>query len=360
VSRTRGRDNDEPGARLERTLRKCAEWSRAGRHREIITEADRQLPELAQHPKYQAALLVWKAQALLAMGHAARAREPAAQSWELEPSPHSCHLTANALEALGDLDGAEELLRMGWRMFPQAVHLPVQLAVILSDQARIPEAVDILEDIPFDDRVPDDLQVFLFGMRSTLLAAMGRWAEADELLQEGISHHPASAVLSDAHTNLNAARRRARAENALVESWSAGLEELEGGAAEVDDAIVRCGAVHELGRLEVLAARRLWRAYLDHQHPRPHAPDLWGAALLLAVLELDRTSPPIAAFARSFACRPSSVRSVLARLRAFVSSLDPEFAARAFAARTNPRLEGSPAPIYPRVRSAEIVPFPAS
>ncbi|HSN53081.1 MAG TPA: hypothetical protein VLT32_00340, partial [Candidatus Sulfomarinibacteraceae bacterium] len=103
-----------------------------------------------------------------------------------------------------------------------------------------------------------------------------------------------------------------------------------------------------------------WRAYLDHQHPRPHAPDLWGAALLLAVLELDRTSPPTAAFARSFACRPSSVRSVLARLRAFVSSLDREFAARAFAARTTPRLEGSPAPIYPRLRSAEIVPFPAS
>lgn len=360
MSRTRGRNTGDPSARVERTLRKCAEWSRAGRHREIIAEADRRLPELEQYPKYRAALLVWKAQALLAMGLAERAQEPASQSWELEPSPHACHLTANALEALGNLDGAEELLRVGWQMFPQAVHLPVQLAVILSDQARIPEAVDILEEVPFDDRVPDDLQVFLFGMRSTLLAASGRWAEADELLKEGISHHPTSAVLNDAHANLTAARRRARAESALVESWSAGLEELDGGAAEVDEAIVRCGAVHELGPLVVLAARRLWRAYLDHQQPRPHVPDVWGAALVLAVLELDASNPPIAAFARSFACRPSSVRSVLARLRAFVSSLDREFAVRAFAARTNPRLEGSPAPIYPRVRSAEIVPFPAS
>jgi tetratricopeptide (TPR) repeat protein len=360
MSRTRGRNTGDPGARVERTLRKCAEWSRAGRHREIIAEADRRLPELEQYPKYRAALLVWKAQALLAMGLAERAQEPASQSWELEPSPHACHLTANALEALGDPDGAEELLRVGWQMFPQAVHLPVQLAVILSDQARIPEAVDILEEVPFDDRVPDDMQVFLFGMRSTLLAALGRWAEADELLKEGISHHPTSAALNDAHSNLTAARRRARAECALVESWSAGLEELDGGGAEVDDAIVRCGAVHELGPLVVLAARRLWRAYLDHQHPRPHVPDVWGAALVLAVLELDASNPPIAAFARSFACRPSSVRSVLARLRAFVSSLDREFAARAFAARTNPRLEGAPAPIYPRVRSAEIVPFPAS
>jgi tetratricopeptide (TPR) repeat protein len=360
MSRIRGRNTGDPSARVERALRKCAEWSRAGRHREIIAEADRRLPELEQYPKYRAALLVWKAQALLAMGLAEHAQEPASQSWELEPSPHACHLTANALEALGNPDGAEELLRVGWRMFPQAVHLPVQLAVILSDQARIPEAVDILEEVPFDDRVPDDLQVFLFGMRSTLLAAMGHWAEADELLKEGISHHPTSAVLNDAHTNLTAARRRARAESALVDSWSAGLEELDGGAAEVDDAIVRCGAVHELGQLVVLAARRLWRVYLDHQHPRPHVPDVWGAALVLAVLELDASNPPIAAFARSFNCKPSSVRSVLARLRAFVSSLDREFAARAFAARTNPRLEGSPAPIYSRVRSAEIVPFPAS
>lgn len=358
--RTHGTDNDDPAARAQRTLRQCAEWSRLGRHREVIIEADRWLAETDNGPKHRAAVLIWKAQALLAMGVPERAHEPASSSWELEPSPHACHLTANALEALGDVDGAEDLLRMGWRLFPNAVHLPVQLAVMLSDQARIPEAVDILEELPFDDRVPDDLQVFLLGMRSNLLAAMGRWAEADELLREGMNHHPGSAVLNDAHATLLAARRRNRVESALAESWAAGLEALEGGAAEVDEAIIRCGAVHELGTLVVLAARRLWRAYLEHRHARPQAPDAWGAAMVLAVLELDSTSPPVAAFARSFNCSPSSIRSVVARLREFLSSLDHEFALRAFAARGNPRLEGAPAPAHRRIRPADIVPFPTS
>jgi hypothetical protein len=87
-------------------------------------------------------------------------------------------------------------------------------------------------------------------------------------------------------------------------------------------------------------------------------PDIWGAALVLAVLELDGTAPPVAAFARSFGCTPSSVRSVLAKLRRFLATLDREFAMRAFAARANPRIADPPVTAPRKVRPADIVPFP--
>jgi tetratricopeptide (TPR) repeat protein len=357
VSRARG-SSDDTRRRVEQSLERCLEWSRLGRHRKVVNEVERTLPILSDHPQLEATLLIWKAQALLAMGYPESALPPASRSWELDPSPHACHLQSNALEALGDLDRSEELLRMGWRLFPDAIHLPVQLAVVLSDQARLPESLDILDEIQVDERIPDDLHIFLFGMRSNLLAAMGRWAEADEALRDGLGFHPGSELLGDAQDALKHARRRARAEEALAASWRDGLEEIDGVAAEVDEAVIRCGAVNELPELVTLAARRLWRALVEQKRPKLHAPDPWSAALVLAILEIDGERPSIASIARSVRSNPSSVRSVLSRLRDFLSSLDPEMRQRAFAAHSNPRLDGVGSTQRSNERSANVVPFP--
>jgi tetratricopeptide (TPR) repeat protein len=353
-----GGSSDDTRRQVEQSLERCLEWSRLGRHRKVVTEVERTLPILSDHPQLEATLLIWKAQALLAMGYPDGALPPATRSWELEPSPHACHLQSNALEAVGDLEGSEELLRMGWRLFPDAVHLPVQLAVVLSDQARHPEALDILDEIQIDDQIPADLQIFLFGMRSNLLAAMGRWAEADEALRDGLGFHPESELLGDAQDALQHARRRARAEDALAASWRDELTDIDGVAGEVDDAIVRCGAVNELPELVTLAARRLWRAFVEQRMPKLHAPDPWSAALVLAVLEIDGRQPSIASIARSVRSKPSSVRTVLSRLRTFLSSLDAEIRMRAFAAHSNPRLDGTPSTPQFNERPADVVPFP--
>jgi len=359
MSRRRNRSSDEQVERVERALRRCLVWSRSGRHRKVITEIDCHLAALGDQPHLTAVLLVWKAHALLAVGMAEPAHEAALRAWELEPSPHACHLAARAHEALGDQGAAEELLRMGWCLFAEALHLPVQLAVLLADQGRLPEALEVLAEVPVDGDAPADLKVFLFGMKSNLLAAVGRWAEADELLQRGMDDHPGASVLSEAHASLLGARRRAQAEKALAASWGDSLGELAGIAHEVDEAVVRCGAVNELSELVVLAARRLWRGFLEHREARPQAPEAWGAALVFAVLELDGCRAPVAPFARSFGCNASSVRAALARFRAFIGTLDVEFARRAFAAHTNPRLDGPPSPQRARVRTADVVPFPA-
>jgi len=353
-----GGSSDETRRRVEHSLERCLEWSKLGRHRKVVAEVEKTLSIVADHPQLEATLLIWKAQALLAMGYPDRALRPATRSWELDPSPHACHLKSNALEALGHLDESEELLRMGWRLFPDAVHLPVQLAVVLSDQARHPEALDILDEIEVDERIPTDLQIFLFGMRSNLLAAMGRWAEADEALRDGLGYYPDSEVLESAQDALQHARRRARAEEALAASWRNGLSDTEGVAGEVDDAIVRCGAVNELPELVVLAARRLWRAFVEQEHPKLHAPDPWSAALVLAVLELDGDPRTIVSIARSVRSKASSVRTVLSRLRGFLSSLDAEIRMRAFAAHRNPRLDGVPSTPQFNERPADVVPFP--
>ena len=358
MGRTTGNDSNGTAARVERALRQCVEWSQSGQHRKIVAEVDRQLDALEDKTPHEPGLLIWKAQALLAMGLAEQAYPAASQSWDLDPSPHACHLTANALETLGDLEGAEEILRVGWRLFPKAVHLPVQLAVTLADQGRHPEALDILEEVPIDRHMPPDFQVFLFGLRSNLLASMGRWADADEVLKLGINQHPASEMLTDAHVALTGARKRTQAKKNLAKSWAEGLSDLSGSAREVDDSVIRCGAVNEMPEIVVLAARRLWRAYLDHRRVRPQAPDVWGVALVYSILELDGARSSIAELAASIACSPSSVRSAIGRIREFLQSLDTEFARRAFAANTNPRLEMTPRRKGSTVQSAEILRFP--
>jgi hypothetical protein len=346
-------------SRIERALRRCLEWSRTGRHAKIITEVDRALPAIGDQPLLEAQLLIWKAQAHLAMGDPESARPAALRSWDLDPSPHACHLLSNALASVGHPDDAEELLTRGWELFPDAYHLPVQLAILLSDQGRHPEALDTIHEIPHGAPVPDELQVFLLGLHANLLAWMGRWGEADGVLREGLHLHPESDLLEDAHRSLGVAWNRYRAEENLAESWREGLAPLDGVALEVDDAVVRLGAVNELPKLVVLAARRLWRGYLEGHQPRLQTPDPWGAALLVAVLELDNDKPSITGMARSTQVPVSTLRSALGRFRRFLSGLDRNMARRAFSALSNPQLTEGQAP-GSGDSSGTVVPFPSS
>jgi tetratricopeptide (TPR) repeat protein len=351
---------DRPGSeisRIERALRRCLEWSRAGRHLKIINEVDRALPIIGDQPRLEAQLLIWKAQAHLTMGDPENAHPAAHRSWNLDPSPYACHLLSNALAAVGQPDDAEHLLKNGWELFPGAYHLPVQLAILLSDQGRHPEALDTIDLLPHGAPMPDDLQVFLLGLHANLLASMGRWGEADGVLREGRFRHPESDLLEDAHLHLGEAWSRFRARESLSDSWLAGLVELDGVAFEVDEAVIRQGSIHELPNLVVLGARRLWRAYLEIRQPRLHSPQPWGLALLVAILELDRQRPSVAAMARPSRLSEATVRSALRRFRLFLSGLDSNMAHRAFAATTNPRLDEATTASFEN-QGGSVVPFP--
>jgi tetratricopeptide (TPR) repeat protein len=355
------RDSSESGSqipRIERALRRCLEWSRTGRHVKIITEVDRALPAIGNQPQLEAQLLIWKAQAHLAMGDPDSAHPAAARSWDLDPSSYACHLLSNALAAVGQPDDAEELLKSGWDLFPDAYHLPVQLAILLSEQGRHPEALDTIDSLPQSSPVPDDLQVFLLGLRANLLATMGRWGEADGILREGRYRHPESDLLEDAHNSLGSAWDRFRQREALADSWLAGLSTLDGVAAEIDDAVVEQGSLNELPMLVVLGARRLWRAFFEAHQPRVQSPQPWATALLVAVLELDGVTPPITAMARLTRSPVSTTRSALTRIRRFLANLDTNLARRAFAATTNPQLEKAPAQSS-TTDGGTVVPFPS-
>ncbi len=349
--------DDRLAVRVERSLERCLEWSTLGRHRRVLAEVERLLPLVHQRESIEAHLLIWKATALLAMSLAERALQAAQRSWELEPSPHSCHLMAAASSALGEDEHAEETLRMGWGVFPDAGHLPVQLAMIFTDQGRVPEALDLLESIPRFD-LPDELEVFLFGLKANLLASVGRPADAEQLLREAVRRHPDAELLRDATQSLHQARQRAAAEDALVTSWRAGLEPLSAGEAEVDLTITRVAAVLEIPELLHLAARRLWRAFAASEAARPQALEPWAIAVILAVVELDGLEPSAAAASRSLNVSPSTVYAALRRIRRWLDCLEPELAARSFAAATNPRLEERPAPPRRASRRGAVIRFP--
>jgi tetratricopeptide (TPR) repeat protein len=356
------RDSSDSAAqhsRIERALRRCLEWSRSGRHLKIITEVDRALPAIGNQPWLEAQLLIWKAQAHLALGDPDSAHPAAKRSWDLDPSPHSCHLLSNALTAVGRHDTAENLLKNGWEIFPDAYHLPVQLAILLSDQGRHPEALETIDLLPRGAPIPDDLQVFLLGLHANLLAAMGRWGEADGVLRDGRFRHPDSDVLEDAHHHLGRAWQRFRAHEALAESWREGLTGLDGVAREVDDAIVQHGSIHELPELVVLGARRLWRSFLETHRPRLQSPQPWGVALLIAILELDGKRPMISAMAKTTRSPISTTRSALARFRNYLAGFDRSMARRAYAANTNPQLDDLEAP-PPDDAGGTVVRFPVS
>ena len=328
-------------ARVQLALERCLDWSQQGRHRKVLAEVDRLLRLVGDDRQLEAQLLVWKAQALLSMGSPERALPAASASWQLSASPHACHLMANALNASGDSDRAEELLVMGTELYPEAVHLPIQLAMLLTDQGRAPEALEILEGVPPSAPLADEMEVFLVGLRANLLATLGRWSEADEVLEEGLDRHPDASLLLEAQGSITAERSRQLAEEALVASWRDALAPLRGTAAKVDDAIVRLGQALAVGELVALAAQRLWRALNDREPVRLQSPDAWAAALLTAVMEIDGRPPSAAAGARATDCSPSTVRAALQRVRRYLGALDGALARRAFGAASNPRLEES-------------------
>ncbi len=357
--RTPADDRPNIAARVERTLQRCVDWSQQGRHRKVLAEVERLLSLVEGEPRLEAELLIWKAQALLSMGCAERAFGAASRSWDLTSSPHSCHLMSMALHALGSSGQSEELLRMGRELFPDAAHLSMQLAMMLADQGRLPEALDLLDDISPDLDLPGDLQVFLLGLRANLLASVGRWSEAEDVLEDGLGRHPGSSLLLETSDSLQQQRDRRRAEEELAASWRSTLASLQRAPGEVDEAVINCGAIMELPELVVLAARRLWRAFLASDPVHPQAPDAWAAALVVVVLELDGQRPAAAPIARGLRANPSTVRTIAARVRAFLDGMDVEIARRAFATSANPRLQEPPLP-DPLVHGAAIVvPFRA-
>jgi hypothetical protein len=355
---TERRDEPVLEARVRTTLLRCAEWSHAGLHRRVLGEVRGLLPWATHHPEVEAQLQLWKAQSLLAMGHPERALPAAARSWELEASPHACHLMANALSSLGSADDAEDLLRMGWSLFPEAPNLPIQLAMMLSDQGRLPEALETLDDVE-PEGVPEELQVFLLGLRANLMAALGRWHDARDVLDTALTDHPDSTMLDETSRAIEHSYNRQRAERALVESWLAEIEPLTGIAHEIDEAIIRCGAVTERSPLVVLAARRLLRSFSTAHPVRVQAPDPWAAAMVLAVMELDGMDPSASAMARAFACSASTVRASLRRVRRFIAALELRIARRSFSALVNPRLDEPPGGGVPQPSTpCSLIPFP--
>jgi tetratricopeptide (TPR) repeat protein len=358
MDRWRSDEPEQLDPTIEQGLMHCAEWSREGRHRRVLTEVEQMLGSAGHQPGLEAALLLWKAQALLAMGCADRALPAAMRSWELQASPHACHLIASSAHSLGDAEQAEEMLRLGWRLFSDATHLPLQLAMMLTEQGRLPEAIETLDDLPVDGgHLSPELDEFLYGLRANLLATVGRWDEAEAALEDGICDHPDSSFLLEAHDALNEAASRSRAEKRLLQSWGRTLEPLDGDLADVDNAIVRCGAILDRARIEVLAARRLWRAFARSSRTHPQAVEPWAAALLLAAAELDGRPMVISATARAIAVSAATVRRALARIRAYLETLAEEFVVRSFAVRRNPRLDEEPA--TSTRRSATIIEFPS-
>jgi len=350
--------NDDGGTAVEQSLERCLRWSQAGRHRKVLAEVERVLPVTRQQPLLRARVLVWKATALLAMAAPERALAAASKAWDLDASPHACFMMSSAFDSLGDHDRSEELLRVGWQLFPDAVHLPVQLGMKLADQDRVPEALEVLEDLGDSPEMTGELQIFLFGIRANLLAKMGRWAEADDHLGEGLGLHPGSDLLRETKDSLGRVRVRARAAHSLASSWKKSLTALSGVAAEVDEAVAQLESAGGFTELTVLAARRLWRAFLDAEEVHPQSPDAWGAALICAVSILDGRSRSAAGVARVLDARPSTVRGATRRLRSFLDALEPEFARRSFAAEANPRLLSEPAHFAAGSEMAEVVPFP--
>lgn len=323
---------------IEEALGRCADWSKAGRHRKVLEEVERVLARTGGEPRLEAELLIWKAQALLAMGFADRALPIASRSWDLQASPHACHLLANSLAGLGDTDEAEGLLRLGLELFPDAVHLPIQLAMVLADQGRVPEALDVLEDLSVEPET-EDMEVFLAGLHANLLAVAGRWDGAQDRLEHAFEKYPESPLLHETSASIERAHHRSEAELVLVNSWSRSIEPLEGVAEEVDDAICRCSSVLELPRLVQLAAQRLWRAFHVARQVRPQSPDAWAAATLLVIEELDGRMRTAAGFARAIRANPNTVGNARRRIRTFLDHMDTRIARRSFAALSNPRLD---------------------
>ncbi len=336
-----GTEHDEALLRtqVERTLEQCLQWTQLGRHRKVLSEVERTLPLARRETSLLAELLLWKAQALLNMSMPDRARVAAERSWELMPSPYSCYLMASAQYACGLEDDAEETFRVGIELFPEAQHLTVHLATVLAEQGRISEALQLFDEMTEDlEDAPDELQVHVIGLHANLLAVAGRWNEAESLLRDGLERYANDELLSEALASLLEARRYRSAVRRLERSWSVELGESE--ADEVDDAIVNVGLTLEASRLEVLAARRLWRS-MRSRTGRPRAVDAWAVALIGSVRELDGQVESSTTLARMVRAVPATVRRARATVQAYLDELEPGLVHRSFAAACNVRLAES-------------------
>ncbi|MCP4902110.1 MAG: hypothetical protein GY906_34520 [bacterium] len=325
-------------SRVEEALKRCADWSKTGHHRKVLHEVERMLTLTGSESVLEAELLIWKAQALLAMGMAERALPIASRSWDLQASPHACHLLANSLAGMGDIEEAEGLLRLGWELFPDAAHIPIQLTMVLADQGRVPEALDVLNDLVIEPET-EDMEVFLAGLHANLLAASARWDEAEDRIELAFERYPDSPLLSESLATIERARFRSEAEQALVQSWTRSLDPMEDVAEEVDYAISRCASMLELPRLVELAAQRLWRSFYAAQGVRPQSPDSWAIAVLLVIEEFDGRKRTTAEFSRTTQSSPHTVGAARRRVRSFLNRMNSRIAQRSFAALSNPRLE---------------------
>ncbi len=358
MSPSRRRPEGSLEDRVERALSRCSELSRRGRHSKVLAEIERLADAVEEQPRFEAHLLLWKAQALLALGRAEQALEAASRSWEEETTPHACHLMASAQSFLGKVDRAEDTLRVGTELFPGTPLLAVELATMMAEQGRIPETIETLEAMTPSEPVPEELYVYMVGLHADALAAAGRWNEANAVLSEGLRRHPQARALQGARQALKQSRRRKHAEHRLASSWAAGLRTLAGVGREVDEEIAYIGQAAELPKLYALAARRLWRSFLAAEGVRPQAPRAWAAAVLGAVLDLDGSTLPATALARYAGAGVGTVRSARRRVRAYLESLEPAFALRSFGVRDNPRLsdpgDGGSGP-----RGSAVIRFPS-
>ncbi|MCG6961841.1 MAG: hypothetical protein LJE95_01070 [Acidobacteria bacterium] len=344
--------------RVERTLSRCSVLSRRGRHRKVLAEIERLADAVDEQPRFEAHLLLWKAQALLALGRAEQALEAASRSWEEEATPHACHLMASAHSFLGKADRAEATLRVGTELFPGVPLLAVELATMLAEQGRIPETLEVLEALAPSEPMPEELYVYMVGLHADALAAAGRWDEANAVLAEGLRRHPEANALRGARRALKESQQRRRAEHRLATSWAAGLRPLEGVGHEVDEEITYVGQAAELPKLYTLAARRLWRSFLASEAVRPQVPRAWAAGVLGAVLDLDGLGLPATLLARHANAAVATVRTARRRVLGYVESLEPAFALRSFAVRENPRL-GERRERGARTRGSAVVHFPS-
>ncbi len=328
---------------VRRVLSRCAELAEAGRHRKVLEEVARALPSAEGTPELEGELLIWRAQALLAMGMAGEAEVAAQSAWERMPCPQACDLVACALADLGELEEAERMLLLGDELFPEAPHLKIRLATLLTEQGRLPEALDCLEEIAPDQELDEATELFLLGLKSNILGVLGHWEQAESLLRHGLQRFPGNRLLEETGANIESVRRRSLAGDRLAELWESELTELFAfSARDVDDAIVELARELEIPRLVELAARRLWRSFLAVEQVRPRAVEAWALAVLLAVTRLDGLDVPVSPAARAVWANEGTVRQALRRVEGFLGGFDDRFARRQFAAMANPRLDEEP------------------
>ena len=327
--------------RISDLLARCERWSELGTYRKILEAVERALPSTEEVPDLRTELLIWKAHALGAMGMPDRAYAAAADAWELGPSSQASHIMALALIHEGEDDHAEQVLRFGLQRFPNAAHLVFQLALLMAEQGRVPEAMDLINDSEIDVEGEDEPVLALHvGIRANLLARMGRWDEALQMVEKAVEAHPDISELQETYVTLKSQHDLYHAQDRLATRWQASLQPLdEDPAAGVDASIKTLGASLDLPQLVILAAQRLWRRFLDVDPAKPRAYEAWAAALLASIFALDGGSAPLSFFAHYAETSYETVRSAYRRIGAFLGRLPRNEAALAFAVRLNPQLD---------------------